>query len=150
MKSFYLAVGKDCAVLRYGRLVILSNEIRVFVEKREWEWRATELLTGLLIPLKDENKTKLRLCLLELDEIQDRIYEGVRRVFSSTELLRQISPIMKERGFEDGELNDICYYAKQDISAEFLTEYKRLCWCALEWAKGIGKEENERIHKTIY
>ena len=142
MKELYLVTAKDRAVLRYGQLVILSNGIHVFVEKRGREWKATELLTGLLVPLKDENKKRRSDCVWELNKIQELIYNSVRGIFSSTSV-RNLKPIMTRRGLAEDELNDICYYAKRDYSGEFLNEYKRLCKYAMEWTRGIGKEEQK-------
>lgn len=143
MKTIYLVSEKERVTVRFGQLVILSNGIRVFVEKIGHEWKATELLTGLGIPLKDENKKRCSDCLWELDKKQDSIYNALRSIFSSVETVRQLSPIMLRRGFEDGELNDICYYAENDFYSEFLDEYKCLCEYALKWAKDFGKGEAE-------
>ena len=142
MKELYFVTAKDRATACFGQLVKLSNGIHVFLEKRGREWSATELLTGLLVPLKDENKKRCTDCLWELNKIQELIYNSVRGIFSSTSV-RQLKPIMTRRGWAEDELNDICYYAKYDYYDEFLNEYKRLCKYALEWSKGIGKEEQK-------
>lgn len=142
MKTFYIAAGIDNASVRFGQLVKLSNGIHVFVEKRGREWTVTELLTGLLIPLKDENKTKLRLCLWELDVIQERIYNAVRGAFASP-YIYDLREVMFRRGWRIDELNDIRYFAREGKHEEFLDEYKNLCGYALAWAKGKGKEEQK-------
>lgn len=132
--------AKERVSQRVGQLVILSNGIRVFVEHLPHEWRVTELLTGLGIPVKEEQRKTLRVCLSALDGMQDTIYNAVKRVFSGD--MKSFETLFAIRGWVDSDINDICYYARNGTDEEFLSEYKCLCGYALEWAK-----EQERYRK---
>jgi len=114
----------------------------LFVEKCGLEWKATELLTGMGVPLPPAVRDTLHATLDELGMLQAYIYNSVRGIFSSDSISR-LKPIMTSRGWPEDELLDICDYAKRDNSALFLDEYRRLCEDALEQGKAYGKAEEE-------